>query len=181
MSVFLFFFVCFKHMCGLSSRAFIPALFFVSRFMHTGYLDRGVIESILSISTPIYEMPFWWINNGSSFQVHLWTGLNKFLTQWNLETAIVPLTINLLLKPCAQLFSPAKPPPTLSLRHNAPHWVFFHQGEVSARHRHKGLSYTGPNTQRGMHECRRLHTFCCTAPASLKGQYLSTWRQLHHP
>lgn len=143
--------------------------------MHTPYLDRQVIESILSISTSIHEMLHWWINNVSSFQVHLWTVL-KFLTQWNLETAIGHQTINLLFKPHTLRLSPLTPPPLPSLSLSLPsirppHWVFFHQREVSMSCRYKGLSYTGPKMHRSMHAPIRLCTFVsCPRRANFGGK-----------
>lgn len=77
-------------------------------------------------------MLHWWINNGTSFQVHLWTVL-KFLTQSNLEAATVPQTINLsFLLSWPSAFHLQCPHPLLS-QACAPHWVFFHQWDADTK------------------------------------------------
>lgn len=119
------------------------------------------IEGISSISTHICEMLHRWINNGSSFQVRLWTAL-KFLTPWKLETATVSQFINLLFQPYPLLLSPSTPPPTVSLWNNAPYCVFFHQGEVSVSHRHKDLSHKCTNIHRSMRAFKTVHY--CSEP-----------------
>lgn len=137
-------------------------------------------------------MLHWWISNGSSFQVHLWSVL-KFLTPSNPETIThisladsKPLSHRLVALCTPPLLQHHLPEPLLvwcTLILTPTFSILFAQGEVSMRHTHKGASHTHAQTHtEAPHAYGRHHTFIMWLQGPLRA---NVWRwhrrQLHPP